>query len=201
MLTESLNSHTKHPSEAYEQIFITLRQLLLYWCEALSLTRGQVCRLQLLLVLASAVILGSEPVGLATIFYCIRFETFLPGDPNIDHHLEHFVLFCLPLPRNVLTEPLASNELPLWFHYSGIQAVLTKPLPSNDHISHNSAVSKSELPTYKRKMNVACIDHRFLVSVFFSLRSVSRVLISFDAFLLNSVDTILQRYNYLYIAE
>jgi hypothetical protein len=37
--------------------------------------RGRVCRLQLLLVLASAVILGPSPVGLATIFYYLRFET------------------------------------------------------------------------------------------------------------------------------
>jgi hypothetical protein len=44
---------------------------------SLSLTRGQVCRLQLLLVLAGAVILMSESVGLATIFYCLRFETSL----------------------------------------------------------------------------------------------------------------------------
>jgi hypothetical protein len=40
------------------------------WCGALSLTRGRVCRLQLLLELASVVIL-------ATIFYCLRFETSL----------------------------------------------------------------------------------------------------------------------------
>jgi hypothetical protein len=33
------------------------------WCGALSLTRGRVCRLQLLLALASAVILGSESRG------------------------------------------------------------------------------------------------------------------------------------------
>jgi hypothetical protein len=50
----------KHPSEAYDQIFITLRQLRVCWCGALSLTRGRVCRLQLLLVLASAVILVSD---------------------------------------------------------------------------------------------------------------------------------------------
>jgi hypothetical protein len=50
----------KHPSGAYDQIFITVRQLRVCWCGALSLTRGQVCRLQLLLALASAVILGSE---------------------------------------------------------------------------------------------------------------------------------------------
>jgi hypothetical protein len=40
----------------------------------LSLTGGRVCRSQLLLDLGRAVILGSESVGLATIFYCLRFE-------------------------------------------------------------------------------------------------------------------------------
>jgi hypothetical protein len=49
----------KHPSGAYEQIFIVVRQLRVCWCGALSLTRGRVCRLQLLLALASVVILKS----------------------------------------------------------------------------------------------------------------------------------------------
>jgi hypothetical protein len=40
--------------------FITVRQLRVCWYGALSLTREWVCRLQLLLALASAVILGSE---------------------------------------------------------------------------------------------------------------------------------------------
>jgi hypothetical protein len=53
----------KHLSGAYDQIFITVGQLRVCWCGALSLTRGRVCRLQLLLALASAVILGSEPLG------------------------------------------------------------------------------------------------------------------------------------------
>jgi hypothetical protein len=35
------------------------------------------CRLQLLLDLANAVILGSESRGTVTIFYCLRFETSL----------------------------------------------------------------------------------------------------------------------------
>jgi hypothetical protein len=52
-----------HPSQAYDQIFITVRQLRFCWYGALSLTRGQVCGLQLLLTLASAVILGSESRG------------------------------------------------------------------------------------------------------------------------------------------
>jgi hypothetical protein len=53
----------KHPSGAYDEIFITVRQLRVYWCGGLSLTRGRVCRLQLQLVLASAVILRSESRG------------------------------------------------------------------------------------------------------------------------------------------
>jgi hypothetical protein len=67
----------KHPSGDYDHIFITVRQLRVCCCGALYLTRGLVCRLQLLLVLASAVILGSESRGLATTFYCLRFETSL----------------------------------------------------------------------------------------------------------------------------
>jgi hypothetical protein len=56
----------KHTSGAYDQIFIAVRnteyvgQLRICWYGALSLTRGRVCRLQLLLDLASALILGSE---------------------------------------------------------------------------------------------------------------------------------------------
>jgi hypothetical protein len=53
----------KHQSGAYDKIFITVRQLQVCWCGVLPLTRRWVCRLQLLLVLASAVILGSESRG------------------------------------------------------------------------------------------------------------------------------------------
>jgi hypothetical protein len=53
----------KHPSGAYDQIFITVRQLGDCWCGARSLTGGWVSRLQLLLTLASAVIFGSESSG------------------------------------------------------------------------------------------------------------------------------------------
>jgi hypothetical protein len=53
----------KRPSGTYDQIFITVRQLRIYWYWALSVMRGRVCRLQLLLVLASAVILGSVSPG------------------------------------------------------------------------------------------------------------------------------------------
>jgi hypothetical protein len=52
----------KHPSGAYDQIFITVRVLWVCWYGTLSLTRGRVCSLQLLLVLGS-VIFGSESRG------------------------------------------------------------------------------------------------------------------------------------------
>jgi hypothetical protein len=53
----------KHPSGAYDQIFFTVRQLRVCWCVMFSLTRERVCRLQLLLLLARAVNLGSESRG------------------------------------------------------------------------------------------------------------------------------------------
>jgi hypothetical protein len=52
-----------HPHGVYDQIFITVRQLRVCWCGALSLTGGRVSPLQLLLALASAVILRSESRG------------------------------------------------------------------------------------------------------------------------------------------
>jgi hypothetical protein len=57
----------KHPSGAYDQIFVTVRHLRVCSCGALSLTRGRLCRLQLLLALTSAAILGSESRGTPTI--------------------------------------------------------------------------------------------------------------------------------------
>jgi hypothetical protein len=50
----------KHPSGAYDKIFISASQLRDCLCGAPSLTRGRVCCLQLLLGLASTVIFGSD---------------------------------------------------------------------------------------------------------------------------------------------
>jgi hypothetical protein len=50
----------KDSSGAYNQIFIIVWQLRVCWFEAPSLTRGRVCRLQMLLALISAVIFWSE---------------------------------------------------------------------------------------------------------------------------------------------
>jgi hypothetical protein len=62
-MKESERYITTDGQSAYDQIFINVRQLRVCWYGALSLTRGRFCRLQLLLVLTSAVILGSESRG------------------------------------------------------------------------------------------------------------------------------------------
>jgi hypothetical protein len=53
----------EHPSGAHDQNFVTARQMRVCWYRAPTLTRGRVCRLQLLLALASTVILRSESRG------------------------------------------------------------------------------------------------------------------------------------------
>jgi hypothetical protein len=52
----------KHPSGAYDQTLIAVKQLRICWrgAPSLSLTGGRVCRWQLLLVLATSVIFGPE---------------------------------------------------------------------------------------------------------------------------------------------
>jgi hypothetical protein len=67
----------KHPSEAYGQIFITVRHLRVCLCGTFSLSRGRVFLLQLLLAYPAQSFSGPSPVVLATIFYCLRFETSL----------------------------------------------------------------------------------------------------------------------------
>jgi hypothetical protein len=82
---------TKYPPGAYDQIFVTVRQLRVSWCGVLSLTRGRVCRLQLLLVLASAVILGSEPRGTHDHILLSQIR----DSPNLDGQVPVFIS-----PRN-----------------------------------------------------------------------------------------------------
>jgi hypothetical protein len=59
---------------AYDQIFITVRQLRVCWYGTPSMTRGRVCRLQLLLSSPGQSLSGPSPAGLMTTFYCLRFE-------------------------------------------------------------------------------------------------------------------------------
>jgi hypothetical protein len=68
-------SWNKAPIRGLTTKLLLVRQLRVCWCGALSLTRGRECRLQFLLALASAVILGSEPRG-------NRYHIFLPQIPD-----------------------------------------------------------------------------------------------------------------------
>jgi hypothetical protein len=66
----------KHPS-GFTTRFLLLSDSCKFVDMELFLTSGQVCRLQLLLALASAVIFVPNTVRLVTIFYCLRFEASL----------------------------------------------------------------------------------------------------------------------------
>jgi hypothetical protein len=75
------------PSRCQLQIFVTVRQLLFCWCEAPSLTKGRVCRLQLLLDLASAVIFRSESRGT----YDNILQSWIWDSPNLEVQVPIFI--------------------------------------------------------------------------------------------------------------
>jgi hypothetical protein len=64
----------KHPSGAYDQIFIFVWQLRVCWFGAPSLTRG---RYNCCWPSPAQSFSGPSPIGLVAIFYCPRFETSL----------------------------------------------------------------------------------------------------------------------------
>jgi hypothetical protein len=73
-------SWCRAPSGDRDQIFITVWQSRCCFCGAPSLTRGRVCLLYCPLPLQS--FSGPSPLGLATIFYCPRFETSFSSPPT-----------------------------------------------------------------------------------------------------------------------
>jgi hypothetical protein len=79
-VSRPLSLGVKLPSGAYDQISIAVRQLRICWCVAPSLTRGLVCRLQLLLAFANAVILGPE--SLETHDHILLFQIL--DSPNLN---------------------------------------------------------------------------------------------------------------------
>jgi hypothetical protein len=140
----------KHPSGAENQIFFTVRQLQVSWCGVLSLTRGWVCRLQLLLVLVSVAILGSEfsrsrdhillsqirdfPFRRLLRLAGLRWRHSAPPLPRIN-----WTNSCITLGRAEYKSPCFI--VPLLFYFSVFirsnENVLTEPLLSNGHIRHN----------------------------------------------------------------
>jgi hypothetical protein len=72
----------KHPSGAYDQIFITGRQLRVCRCGALSVTRGRSVVSNCCWPSPEQPFSGPIPVGLVTIFYCLKFDTHPTGGPG-----------------------------------------------------------------------------------------------------------------------
>jgi hypothetical protein len=70
-------SWNKAPIWGVLPVFITVRLLQVCYCGALSLTKGRVCRLQMLLALASAVILGSQSRGTRDHILLAQIQDFL----------------------------------------------------------------------------------------------------------------------------
>jgi hypothetical protein len=112
----------KHPSGAYDQIFNTVRQLRVCWCRAPSLTRGRVCRLQLLLAPSPVQSFsGASTVELTNIFYCLRFESSLfvvsydsQGGGGIRPSLHMGLnLIILSLAYNIGTDHIENTAFPL----------------------------------------------------------------------------------------
>jgi hypothetical protein len=102
----------KRPSGAYGQIFITVRQLRVCWFGVLCLTRGRVCCLRFLLVLASAVILGSQSFGTREHILTNSVTAFTSLISNLHRpHGKHRLYCCWRhcLRGSVFTEPLLRN--------------------------------------------------------------------------------------------
>jgi hypothetical protein len=118
----------KNPSGAYDQIFITVTQLLVCSYGAVSLTRERVCRLQLVLVLASAVNLGSESSGIRNhiLVSQIRHYPILEGQVPV---------FIFPRNRVARFYPQALCSLSVAYHDSrGYGGDIRTPL----HAGHKS---------------------------------------------------------------
>jgi hypothetical protein len=141
----------KHPPGAYDQIFITVRQLRVCWSGALSLMWEWICNLQLLLALVSAVIFGFH-ILLSQIrdfpFHCLlrltgswwRCST-LPPHKGLLQLMLVLLWICLACIKNasnssyivalfcccwnVFNAPLPNN-VPSCFHYSNFQEVLSQ---------------------------------------------------------------------------
>jgi hypothetical protein len=89
-------------SGTQDQIFITVRHLRACWYRAPSLTKGRVCRLQLL---PAHSFLSQSPAGIMTIFYCRIYETSQPVGPGPHMYI--------PQEQGGYLYPQALGSLPL----------------------------------------------------------------------------------------
>jgi hypothetical protein len=103
----------KRLSGVQDQIFITLRQLRVCWCGAPSVTKEWVCRLQLLLALASTVILRSESRGT----YDHILLSQVRDTPNLEGQVPVFISL-----RNMVAQLYPQELGPLFIAFYDSQA-------------------------------------------------------------------------------
>jgi hypothetical protein len=108
-------SWNKIPIWGLQPDFFTVRQLGFCWCGAVSLTRGRVCRLQLLLAFARAVTFGYEPHE--TCYHILLSE--------ISHFHFRRLLRLTGLRRGYSTPP--SHGIPASFHSFTILHCVSSP--------------------------------------------------------------------------
>jgi hypothetical protein len=141
----------KHPYGAYDHILITVRQLQACWCEALSLTRGRVCRLLFLLVLARAAILGSGSLGTRDHILLSQIRGF-----PFRRLLSLSVLTCPPTVTSRRTE--APTVLSFYCRDRNFGNEFTEP--SNGHVGHNTIrLSKYQTWVSKSDHNKTLFQH------------------------------------------
>jgi hypothetical protein len=80
-------SWNKAPIWVLRPDFYYCQTVAVYWCGTLCLTRGQVCRLKLLLALARAVILGSESRGMRDHILLSDSRLLQPGGPGLSIYI------------------------------------------------------------------------------------------------------------------
>jgi hypothetical protein len=157
----------KHPSGAYDQIFITVWHLRSYFCGSPSLTRGRVCRLHLLLALASAVILGFEFRGTHDHILLSQVR----DSPNLEGQVSVFIsprnrvvqlypqVLGLSSPSTTLRTPVeVFKPTSTRTHWIRLNSKLCNhSVPSRKH--YVSATEPNQLMLFRETVAVYCENH------------------------------------------
>jgi hypothetical protein len=154
MVSKPVYLGIKHPSGAYDQIFITARQLRVCWCGALTLTRGRVCPLQFLLALANGVILGPSPLVLVTIFIVSDSRLPFSSPPTT---LRVTVEVFNPASTRVVSLPW-SRLFAYWLEHTASNSLLSwkRPICCAGNISVDTRCLGNQPPIWFQYSEVGC---------------------------------------------